>query len=62
MLSQGLTKSYGGLLAARFCLGAAEAGLFPGVNYLSELRDSSRAYRFLMPLCTYLSVRMVQTQ
>ncbi|KAK7750164.1 hypothetical protein SLS62_007915 [Diatrype stigma] len=29
----GLVTSYGGLLAARFFLGAAEAGLFPGVNY-----------------------------
>lgn len=29
----GLCKSYGGLLAARFVLGIAQAGLFPGVNY-----------------------------
>lgn len=32
MLSQGVVKSYGGLLATRFCLGIAEAGLFPGAN------------------------------
>ncbi|PWO01390.1 MFS general substrate transporter [Tilletiopsis washingtonensis] len=34
MLAQGLVHSYGGLVAARVCLGIAEAGLFPGVNYL----------------------------
>ncbi|CEH16794.1 Permease of the major facilitator superfamily [Ceraceosorus bombacis] len=34
MLSQGVVSSYGGLLAARFCLGVVEAGLFPGVNLL----------------------------
>ncbi|KAJ4858067.1 major facilitator superfamily domain-containing protein [Trichoderma breve] len=33
MTLMGLTTSYRGLLAARFFLGAAEAGLFPGVNY-----------------------------
>ena len=34
MLAQGVVHSYGGLVAARVCLGIAEAGLFPGVNYL----------------------------
>ena len=29
----GLVTNYAGLLAARFFLGLAEAGLFPGVNY-----------------------------
>ena len=29
----GLVQSYGGLIAARFFLGVAEAGLFPGVAY-----------------------------
>ncbi|RYP43353.1 hypothetical protein DL768_009970 [Monosporascus sp. mg162] len=33
MTFMGLVTSYGGLLAARFFLGVAEAGLFPGVNY-----------------------------
>lgn len=33
-MGQGFTVSYGGIVAARVCLGAAEAGLFPGVNYL----------------------------
>ncbi|KAF4126113.1 Major Facilitator Superfamily [Geosmithia morbida] len=28
----GLVESYGGLLAARLCLGVVEAGLFPGLN------------------------------
>ena len=31
---QGLVQSYGGLLAARFFLGLAEAGMFPGSFYL----------------------------
>lgn len=34
MLSQGVVTSYGGLIVARFFLGMAEAGLFPGANYL----------------------------
>lgn len=29
----GLVHNGGGLIAARFFLGVAEAGLFPGVNY-----------------------------
>ncbi|CAF1224997.1 unnamed protein product, partial [Rotaria sordida] len=29
----GLVNSFGGLLACRLFLGAAESGLFPGVNY-----------------------------
>ena len=34
----GLVQSYGGLIAARFFLGVAEAGLFPGVAYCTSLR------------------------
>ncbi|CAO1636828.1 unnamed protein product [Sympodiomycopsis kandeliae] len=34
MMAQGLVSNYGGLVAARVCLGIAEAGLFPGANYL----------------------------
>ena len=30
----GLVQNYGGLMTARFFLGVAEAGLFPGINYL----------------------------
>lgn len=38
MTLMGLTTSYSGLLAARFFLGAAEAGLFPGtITSLHEL-------------------------
>lgn len=38
MTLMGLTTSYRGLLAARFFLGAAEAGLFPGrITSLYEL-------------------------
>jgi MFS family permease len=33
MTLMGLVKNFEGLLAARFFLGVAEAGLFPGVNY-----------------------------
>lgn len=34
MLAQGVVTNYGGLVATRVCLGIAEAGLFPGANYL----------------------------
>ncbi|KAI1393507.1 major facilitator superfamily domain-containing protein [Hypoxylon trugodes] len=34
MIGQGFVKSYRGLLAARFFLGLAEAGIFPGSFYL----------------------------
>jgi MFS family permease len=33
MTLMGLVENFAGLLAARFFLGLAEAGLFPGVNY-----------------------------
>ena len=33
MMCMGLTYNFSGLMAARFFLGVAEAGLFPGVNY-----------------------------
>jgi hypothetical protein len=33
MTLMGIVKGYSGLLAARFFLGVAEAGLFPGVAY-----------------------------
>lgn len=33
MTLMGLVKSFSGLMAARWFLGMAEAGLFPGVNY-----------------------------
>lgn len=32
MTLMGLVTSYGGLLAARFALGLAEAGLYPGMH------------------------------
>ncbi|KAL7912456.1 MFS general substrate transporter [Trichoderma velutinum] len=34
LMCMGWTQSYSGLLAGRFFLGVAEAGLFPGVTYL----------------------------
>jgi hypothetical protein len=30
---QGITQSYGGLIACRFILGALEAGYFPGMSF-----------------------------
>lgn len=33
MVTMGLTHNFQGMMAARFFLGLAEAGLFPGVNY-----------------------------
>ena len=33
-ITQGLVKNYSGLLAARFFLGLAEAGIFPGCVYI----------------------------
>lgn len=34
MCCMGLVHNYSGLMACRFFLGLAEAGLFPGVNYV----------------------------
>ena len=36
-IAQGLVKNYSGLLAARFFLGVAEAGIFPGCIYLISM-------------------------
>lgn len=33
MTTMGLVHNYGGLITARFFLGLAEAGLFPGVQF-----------------------------
>ncbi|BGP55657.1 hypothetical protein JCM8202v2_003262 [Rhodotorula sphaerocarpa] len=33
MTLMGIVKSFGGLVAARFCLGIAESPLFPGISY-----------------------------
>jgi MFS family permease len=40
MTLMGLVENYAGLLAARFFLGVAEAGLFPGVTYYLSVRSS----------------------
>lgn len=34
MTGMGFVKTWSGLMAARWFLGLAEAGLFPGINYL----------------------------
>lgn len=33
MLGMGFVHNWSGLMAGRFFLGVAEAGLFPGINY-----------------------------
>lgn len=35
-MCQGATQNYAGMLAARFFLGLAEAGFYPGVLYVSR--------------------------
>ncbi|KZT18170.1 MFS transporter [Neolentinus lepideus HHB14362 ss-1] len=49
-LCQGLVKSYGGLLTARFFLGLFEAGMFPGCFYLLAMwyrrEESMKRYTF----------------
>lgn len=35
-MCQGATQNYAGILAARFFLGAAEAGFYPGVSYFTK--------------------------
>ncbi|KAI0057283.1 MFS general substrate transporter [Artomyces pyxidatus] len=51
---QGAVKSYGGLLACRFFLGALEGGLFPGiVLYLSSFyKRHNMQFRFAMMFST----------
>ena len=47
---QGLVQSYGGLLATRFFLGLAEAGMFPGSFYLISMwykrHEAQKRYSF----------------
>jgi MFS family permease len=55
MLSMGYVKNWSGLMAARWWLGVAEAGLYPGVNYFLSCwykRDEFgvRAVSVSMPL------------
>lgn len=49
-ICQGLTRSYGGLLATRFLLGVFEAGMFPGCFYLIGMwykrSEAQRRYSF----------------
>lgn len=49
-ICQGLTQSYGGLLATRFLLGVFEAGMFPGCFYLIGMwykrSEAQRRYSF----------------
>lgn len=54
MLAQGFVRSYSGLLATRFFLGLAEAGIFPGCFYLISFwykREESQK-RFTVFFCS----------
>lgn len=44
MTTMGLCHNFQGLMAARFFLGLAEAGLFPGMSHLVA-SDSNADYR-----------------
>ncbi|MCJ1268728.1 hypothetical protein MMC22_008616 [Lobaria immixta] len=57
MLCQGFVKSYSGLLATRFFLGLAEAGVFPGSFYILSFwykREESQR-RFTVFWCSVLA-------
>ncbi|KAF1993459.1 putative allantoate permease [Amniculicola lignicola CBS 123094] len=56
MLAQGFVRNFGGILATRFILGLAEAGIFPGSFYLISFwykRDESQK-RFTVFWCSVL--------
>ncbi|KAF2192979.1 putative allantoate permease [Zopfia rhizophila CBS 207.26] len=56
MLAQGFVKNFGGILATRFILGLAEAGIFPGSFYLISFwykQDESQK-RFTVFWCSVL--------
>lgn len=40
----GWVENYSGLLVARFFLGVAEAGLFPGANYITQVQSCALPY------------------
>ncbi|MCJ1357985.1 MAG: hypothetical protein MMC33_007982 [Icmadophila ericetorum] len=60
MLAQGFVQSYGGLLATRFCLGLAEAGIFPGSLYLISFwyKREEAQRRFSVFWCSVLTANM----
>jgi MFS family permease len=49
ILGQGFVKSFSGLIAARFFLSFAEAGIFPGSFYLISFGISARKHRSDLP-------------
>lgn len=55
-LCQGLVKSYGGLVTARFFLGIAETGMFPGSFYIISMwykrREAQKRYSFFFSSTT----------
>ena len=60
MLCQGFVQSYSGLLATRFFLGLAEAGIFPGSFYLISFwykREEAQT-RFTIFWCSVLTATM----
>ena len=46
MVTMGLTHNFQGMMAARFFLGVAEAGLFPGINYYLSSCTASLLARY----------------
>ncbi|KAF2117336.1 putative allantoate permease [Lophiotrema nucula] len=57
MLAQGFVKNFGGIMATRFFLGVAEAGIFPGSFYLLSFwykREESQK-RFSVFWCSVLT-------
>ncbi|CAD6442283.1 2b21dead-2e62-4b61-a061-56f96f0f00d5 [Sclerotinia trifoliorum] len=56
MFAQGFVKSYSGLLATRFFLGLAEAGIFPGSFYLISIwyKREESLRRFTVYWCSVL--------
>ena len=57
VLAQGFVKSYGGLIATRFFLGLAEAGIFPGSFYLisSWYKYEEAQKRFTVYFCSVIA-------
>lgn len=63
MTSMGLVSNYAGLLACRWFLGLAEAGLFPGKWFPDQpsLKLSRGGYQLLSFRCQLLPFVLVQT-
>ena len=56
-LGQGLTRTYGGLVAARACMGVCEAGFVPGCAYL--IGQYYRRHEFLKRYAAFFSMSIL---